>query len=136
MVILSLTSVIVLLNITRYILDHALYCGIIGQILIEIIWDLPVGGTSWLTHGAQETIQALGYLGLIGLVFEGGLSTDLKQLRKSAYFSVSVATLCLLMPIALSFLLLILAFPSSSGTSYPTPLAAFSAGASLCSASL
>ncbi|KAF7863896.1 hypothetical protein EAF04_006861 [Stromatinia cepivora] len=135
-VILSLTSFIVLLNITRYILDRALYCGIIGQILIGIIWGLPVGGTSWLTHGDQKTIQALGYLGLIGLVFEGGLSTDLKRLRKSAYISVSVATVGLLMPIALSFLLLILPFPSSSGTLYPTPLAAFSAGASLCSTSL
>lgn len=89
-----------------------------------------------MTEGNQETIQALGYLGLIGLVFEGGLSTDLKQLRKSAYVSISVATVGLLMPIALSFLLLVLPFPSSSGTMYPTPLAAFSAGASLCSTSL
>ncbi|KAJ8066290.1 hypothetical protein OCU04_005370 [Sclerotinia nivalis] len=40
------------------------------------------------------------------------------------------------MPIAFSFLLLILPFPSSPGTLYPTPLAAFSAGASLCSTSL
>ncbi|KAF5871721.1 putative na+ h+ protein [Botrytis fragariae] len=135
-VILSLTSFIVLLNITRYILDRLLYCGIIGQILIGIIWGLPVGGTAWLTKGYQETIQALGYLGLIGLVFEGGLSTDLKQLRKAAYISISVATVGLLVPIALSFLLLILPFPSSSGTVYPTPLAAFSAGASLCSTSL
>ncbi|KAF7902665.1 hypothetical protein EAF00_002568 [Botryotinia globosa] len=135
-VILSLTSFILLLNITRYILDRLLYCGIIGQILIGIIWGLPVGGTAWLTKGYQETIQALGYLGLIGLVFEGGLSTDLKQLRKAAYISISVATVGLLVPIALSFLLLVLPFPSSSGTMYPTPLAAFSAGASLCSTSL
>ena len=135
-VILSLTSFILLLNITRYILDRLLYCGIIGQILIGIIWGLPVGGTSWLTKEYQETIQALGYLGLIGLVFEGGLSTDLKQLRKAAYISISVATVGLLVPIAVSFLLLILPFPSTSGTMYPTPLAAFSAGASLCSTSL
>ncbi|KAI9648407.1 hypothetical protein NHQ30_003041 [Ciborinia camelliae] len=135
-VILSLTSFIILLNITRYILDRVLYCGIVGQILIGIIWGLPVGGTSWLTDENQETIQALGYLGLVGLVFEGGLSTDLKQLRKSAYISISVATVGLVMPIALSFVLLILPFPSSSGTVYPTPLAAFSSGASLCSTSL
>lgn len=133
---LSWTLFIVLLNITRYILDRLLYCGIIGQILIGIIWGLPVAGTSWLTHGNQETIQALGYLGLIGLVFEGGLSTDLKLLQKSAYVSISIATVGLLMPIALSFLLLVFPFPSSSGTMYPTPLAAFSAGASLCSTSL
>ncbi|PQE15937.1 sodium hydrogen exchanger family protein [Rutstroemia sp. NJR-2017a BVV2] len=135
-VILSLTSFLLLLNVVRYILDRLLYCGIIGQILIGIIWGLPVGGTAWLTEGNQETIQAFGYLGLICLVFEGGLSTDLAQLRKSVYISISVATIGLLMPIALSFILIALPFSSSSGTVYPTALAAFSAGASLCSTSL
>lgn len=135
-VILSLTSFLLLLNGSRYVLDRLLYCGLIGEILIGIIWGLPVGGIAWLTEGMQETIQAFGYLGLIGLVFEGGLSTDLALLKKTAYMSISVATIGLLMPIALSFILLLLPFSSSSGTAYPTPLAAFSAGASLCSTSL
>ena len=133
---LSLTSFLLLLNGVRYILDRLLYCGIIGEILIGVIWGLPVGGTGWLTEGMQETIQAFGYLGLIGLVFEGGLTTNLALLRKTAYMSISVATIGLLMPIALSFLLLVLPFSSSSGTLYPSPLAGFSAGASLCSTSL
>jgi Kef-type K+ transport system membrane component KefB len=135
--ILSLSSFLLLLNAIRYVLDCLLYCGIIGEILVGIIWGLPVGGTTWLSEGTQEAIQAFGYLGLIGLVFEGGLSTDMALLRKNAYASVSVATVGLLMPITLSFLLLV--FPFSSGTGgavYPTPLAAFSAGASLCSTSL
>ena len=135
-VILSLTSFLLLLNGVRCILDRLLYCGIIGEILIGVIWGLPVGGTAWLTIGMQETIQALGYLGLIGLVFEGGLTTNLALLRKTAYMSISVATIGLLMPIALSFLLLVLPFQSSSGSVYPSPLASFSAGASLCSTSL
>lgn len=122
-------------DLIQYILDRFLYCGIIGQILIGIIWGLPVGGISWLADGNQETIEALGYLGLICLVFEGRLNTDLKQLQKSAYTSISVAIVDLMMPIALSFLLLALPFSSSSGTIYPTP-AAFSAGASLCSTSV
>jgi Kef-type K+ transport system membrane component KefB len=134
--ILSLTSFLLLLNGTRYILDRLLYCGIIGEILIGVIWGLPVGGTAWLTLGMQETIQAFGYLGLIGLVFEGGLTINLALLRKTAYMSISVATIGLLMPIALSFLLLVLPFSSSSGSVYPSPLAGFSAGASLCSTSL
>lgn len=135
--VLSLTSFLLLLNVSRYILDRLLYCGIIGEILIGIIWGLPVGGTAWLTEDTQETIQAFGYLGLIGLVFEGGLSTEIVLLRKNAYASISVATIGLLMPIALSFLLLVFPFSSSSGgAAYPTPLAAFSAGASLCSTSL
>jgi Kef-type K+ transport system membrane component KefB len=134
--ILSLTSFLLLLNIVRYILDRLLYCGIIGEILIGIIWGLPVGGTSWLSQGTQETIQSYGYLGLIGLVFEGGLNTNLALLKKTVYMSVSVATIGLLMPIALSFILLALPFNSSEGTVYPSPLAGFSAGASLCSTSL
>ena len=135
--ILSLASFLFLLNVFRYILDRLLYCGIIGEILIGIIWGLPVGGTAWLTEGTQEMIQAFGYLGLIGLVFEGGLSTDIALLRKNAYTSVSVATVGLLMPMALSFLLLVFPFSSSTGgAANPTPLAAFSAGASLCSTSL
>jgi Kef-type K+ transport system membrane component KefB len=135
--ILSLTSLLLLLNGFRHVLDRLLYCGIIGEILIGIIWGLPVGGTAWLTQGTQQTIQAFGYLGLIGLVFEGGLSTDIELLSKNAYASVSVATIGLLMPIALSFLLLVFPFSASEGgIAHPTPLAAFSAGASLCSTSL
>lgn len=134
-VILSLTSFLILLNGIRYVLDKLLYCGLIGEIFIGIIWGLPVGGTAWLAEGAQQVIQAFGYLGLIGLVFEGGLSTSLAQLRKAMLLSVSVATIGLLTPIALSFLLILLPFQSTAGTAYPSPLAAFSAGASLCSTS-
>ncbi|RDW73080.1 hypothetical protein BP6252_06987 [Coleophoma cylindrospora] len=134
--ILTLTSLIFLLNGIRYILDRLLYCGLVGQILIGVIWGEPVGGTTWLSEGTQKAIQDFGYLGLIGLVFEGGLGTDLVLLRKTAYISISVATVGLLMPIAISFVLLVFPFPSSSGTLYPSPLAAFSAGASLCSTSL
>jgi Kef-type K+ transport system membrane component KefB len=135
-VILSLSSFLVILNGIRYMLDKLLYCGLIGEIFVGIIWGLPVGGTAWLTEGTQGVIQAFGYLGLIGLVFEGGLSTSLAQLRKAMFLSVSIATVGLLMPIALSFLLILLPFESTVGTAYPSPLAAFSAGASLCSTSL
>lgn len=135
--ILSLTSFLLLLNASRYVLDRILYCGIIAEIIIGIIWGLPVGGTAWVSACTQKTIQEFGYLGLIGLVFEGGLNTDIALLRKNAYVSVSVATVGLLMPIALSFLLLVFPFPSTTGgIAHPTPLAAFSAGASLCSTSL
>jgi Kef-type K+ transport system membrane component KefB len=135
--ILSLASFLILLNGSRYALDRFLYCGLLGEILVGIIWGLPIGGTGWLSEGMQETIQSFGYLGLIGLVFEGGLSTDISLLRKNVYLSVSIAAVGLLMPIALSFLLLVFPFSGiDGGTAYPTPLAAFSAGASLCSTSL
>ncbi|KAF4635011.1 hypothetical protein G7Y89_g3085 [Cudoniella acicularis] len=134
--ILSLTSLLLLLNIARYLLDRLLYCGIVGEILIGVIWGLPVGGTAWLSEGVQKTIQAFGYLGLIGLVFEGGLGTEIVMLRKTAFTSVSIATVGLMLPIALSFILLLFPFSTTTGTAYPSPLAAFSAGASLCSTSL
>jgi Kef-type K+ transport system membrane component KefB len=134
--ILSLTSFLLLLNTSRHVLDRVLYCGIIGEILIGVIWGLPVGGTAWLSKEMQETIQVLGYLGLIGLVFEGGLNTDMVLLRKTIFMSVSVATIGLLAPIALSFTLLIFPFSDGTRTLTPTPLAGFSAGAALCSTSL
>lgn len=135
-VILSLTAFVVLLNGVRYIFDRLLYCGLIGEILVGVVWGVPVGGTAWLTRATQETVQAFGYLGLIGLVFEGGLGTDPIQLRKSAGISVAIATVGLAVPIALSFILLKFPFSTDTGTGYPTPLAGFSAGASLCSTSL
>src|SRR5438046_985576 len=104
-VILSLTALIVLLNAVRYGLDKVLYCGIVGEILLGTIWGTPVGGIAWLNGNIQEAIQVLGYLGLVGLVFEGGLSTSLSQLRQAMLVSALVATFGLLMPIALSFLL-------------------------------
>lgn len=135
-IILSLTSFILVLNTSRFLLDKLLYCGLLGEILVGIVWGLPVGGVAWLSEGTQHAVQSFGYLGLIGLVFEGGLSTDPSLLRKTMITSVSVATVGLLIPIALSFLLLLFPFDSINGVLYPTPLAGFSAGASLCSTSL
>ncbi len=130
---LSLSSFLIVLNAIHLIFDKLLYCGLIGQILIGIVWGIPVGGTSWLNEGTQHAIQQLGYLGLILLVFEGGLSTDLVQFRKTILVSAGVATVGLLLPIALSFIMLAIPF---DGGVYPSPLAAFSAGAALCSTSL
>src|SRR5450432_4648233 len=95
-VILSLTSFIILLNTVRCMLNELLHCGLIGEIFIGMIWGLPVGGTAWLSRETQEVIRTLGYLGLIGLVFEGGLSTAPAQLRKAMLVSVAVATVGLL----------------------------------------
>lgn len=47
--------------------------------------------------------------------------------------SISVATIGLISPIALSFLLLYFPFGTVDGVEYPTPISAFSAGAALCS---
>ncbi|CAD6444271.1 f5944a25-8495-4b08-baad-212b7d114a82 [Sclerotinia trifoliorum] len=116
-IILPLSTFIFILNITRDILDNFLYCGLIGEIFIE-------------------TIQYLGYLGLICLVFEGGLITDLKMLGETIWVTLSAAAMGILMPMALSFSIMGMKFDTVEGSGYPTALAAFSAGVSLCSTSL
>ncbi|KAF7865462.1 hypothetical protein EAF04_006437 [Stromatinia cepivora] len=135
-IILPLSTFIFILNITRDVLDNFLYCGLIGEIFIGILYGMPITGTSWLGIETQETIQYLGYLGLICLVFEGGLITDLKMLRKTIWVTLSAAAIGILMPMALSFSIMGMKFDTVEGSGYPTALAAFSAGVSLCSTSL
>jgi hypothetical protein len=63
------TSFLLLLNIVNAFLDKALYCGLLGQVLVGVAWGTP--GAKWLTLGVEETVVQLGYLGLILLVYEG-----------------------------------------------------------------
>ncbi|EDO01068.1 hypothetical protein SS1G_03542 [Sclerotinia sclerotiorum 1980 UF-70] len=135
-IILPLSTFIFILNITRDVLDNFLYCGLIGEVFIGILYGMPITGTSWLNIEMQETIQYLGYLGLICLVFEGGLITDLKMLRETIWVTLSAAAIGILMPMALSFSIMGMKFDTVEGSGYPTALAAFSAGVSLCSTSL
>lgn len=123
---LILTSFLLLLNIVNYILNKIIYCGLIGQILIGIAWGTP--GTQWLSPDIEKTISNFGYLGLILLVYEGGLATSLPTLKSTATHSVGVAITGTALPIALSFVLIRLC--------HATPLQAFAAGAALCSTSL
>lgn len=63
------SSFLLLLNIVNWILDNAIYCGLLGQVFVGIAWGVP--GADWLSHQVQDTIMQLGYLGLILIVFEG-----------------------------------------------------------------
>lgn len=99
------SSLIITLNASRYLLDQWLYCGLLGEIIIGFVWGL------WLDQSAQETIQSLGYLGLILLVFEGGLGISSSQVRSTVGMSAaSIATIGLSLPTSLSFLLLVFPF--------------------------
>lgn len=66
---LNLTGFLVVLNLVNVCLDRILYCGLIGQLFIGILWGTP--GAKWLNREAETVIQQLGYLGLIMLVYEG-----------------------------------------------------------------
>lgn len=114
------------LSIVNSILDNVFFCGLVGQVLIGMAWGTP--GAKILSHQFEEMAMQLGYLGLILIVFEGGLSTSAKSVQTTLLLSTCVAITGIALPIAFSFSLLALADA--------TNLQAFAAGAALCSTSL
>ncbi|GKT44570.1 Na(+)/H(+)-K(+) antiporter GerN [Colletotrichum spaethianum] len=121
-----LSGFLLLLNSVNYGLDKLVYCGLIGQVFLGIAWGTP--GAKWLSEEMEHSIVQLGYLGLILIVFEGGLSTSFKSLKANLLLSIGVAVTGIAIPIGLSFTL--------SSMVGATPLQAFAAGAALCSTSL
>ncbi|KAL0941551.1 sodium/hydrogen exchanger family protein [Colletotrichum truncatum] len=124
--IIILSGFLLLLNTVNYGLDKLVYCGLIGQVFLGIAWGTP--GAKWLSEEMENSIMQLGYLGLILIVYEGGLSTSFKSLKANLLLSIGVAITGIAVPIGLSFTL-----QSLVGAS---PLQAFAAGAALCSTSL
>ncbi|GAD97611.1 Na+/H+ antiporter [Paecilomyces variotii No. 5] len=119
-------SFLLILNIVNYVLDRVVYCGLLGQIFVGMAWGIP--GAKWLDVDLQHVAMSIGYLGLVLLVYEGGLSTCLGPLRANLLLATAVALTGISLPIGLSFVLKSLASAS--------PLQAFAAGAALCSTSL
>lgn len=137
-------SFLIVLNGVNWILDNAIYCGLVGQILIGVAWGTP--GANWLSPEVQDTVMQLGYLGLILIVYEGmhaiktwkhtrltvlykgGLSTSFASLWSNIYLSGLVALIGITLPIGMSYVLM--------GLLGATPVQAFAAGAALCSTSL
>ncbi|KAF3035901.1 hypothetical protein E8E12_001687 [Didymella heteroderae] len=124
--ILVLVSFLLLLNVINAALDKVLYCGLLGQVLIGIAWGTP--GAKLLSTEVEEVIVQLGYLGLILLVYEGGLHTSFQSLKANLLLSSGVALTGICVPIGLSYTL--------QGLLNATPVQAFAAGAALCSTSL
>ncbi|KAK4939194.1 hypothetical protein LTR10_020493 [Elasticomyces elasticus] len=124
--ILTQSSFFLLSNVINSVLDHVLYCGLVGQVLLGMAWGTP--GAKLLSESFEGIATQLGYLGLIAIVFEGGLSTSISSVQKTIWLSIGVAITGILLPIAFSFSLLKLA--------NSTKLEAFAAGAALCSTSL
>ncbi|KAI0173442.1 hypothetical protein GGR52DRAFT_543101 [Hypoxylon sp. FL1284] len=71
--ILVLSSFLLALNAADAVLDRALWCGLVGQILVGVAWGAP--GARWLDADVQAAVAQLGYLGLVLVVFEGGAAT-------------------------------------------------------------
>ncbi|KAJ5702739.1 hypothetical protein N7488_010287 [Penicillium malachiteum] len=123
---LNQTGFLLILNIINVCLDKLLYCGLVGQLFIGILWGTP--GAKCLSRDTETVIQQLGYIGLIMLVYEGGLSTSIKSMKANLWVSLSVALTGIGAPIGLSFILMKLASATS--------LQAFAAGAALSATSL
>ncbi|GME46331.1 hypothetical protein GTA08_BOTSDO09172 [Neofusicoccum parvum] len=113
------SSFLAVLNVVNAILDNTVYCGLLGQIFVGVAWGTP--GAKWLAESTEEAIVQLGYLGLILLVYEGGLSTSFASLKANLLLSVAVAITGISVPIGLSFTLQTLIGA--------TPLQAFAAAA-------
>ncbi|KAK1573414.1 sodium/hydrogen exchanger family protein [Colletotrichum navitas] len=124
--VIALSCFLLLLNSVNYGLDKLVYCGLVGQVFLGIAWGTP--GAKWLSAEMEHSVVQLGYLGLILIVFEGGLSTSIKSLKANLLLSAAVAITGIAVPIGVSFTL-----GSMAGV---TPLQAFAAGAALCSTSL
>lgn len=67
--ILNQAGLLLVLNVVNVCLDKLLYCGLIGQLFIGILWGTP--GAKWISSDLEIFVQQLGYLGLIMLVYEG-----------------------------------------------------------------
>lgn len=66
---LILLAFLYLLNLAGWLLQATIGAGLLGQILIGVIFGTPLAG--WLPASWEEAFVALGYGGLLLLVFEG-----------------------------------------------------------------
>ncbi|EGX49999.1 hypothetical protein AOL_s00076g485 [Orbilia oligospora ATCC 24927] len=120
------TGFLLTLNLGNWALDRLVFCGLIGQIFIGTILGTPL--LAWLPQDLEASAVLLGYLGLIILVYNGGLGTSFKPLLSNLPLSIVVAITGIGFPIGLSFLLGPIANASS--------LQCFTAGAALSATSL
>ncbi|KAJ5245539.1 hypothetical protein N7489_005635 [Penicillium chrysogenum] len=106
--ILIVVSFFFFLSLARWVSAAVIQAGIIGQIAVGIIYGVPLANI--LEHHWQETFVTLGYVGLILIIFEGGLGARVDLLKQNFTLSMIGATTGVLFPIGLSYLLLYLGF--------------------------
>jgi Kef-type K+ transport system membrane component KefB len=124
---LTLGSFLVLLPAFKLMFKRLICAGILGPLVLGIIYGVPLAGI--LAREWQEAFLAIGYLGLILLIFEGGMTTRLDLLRANMALSLVCALVGVGGSIALSFAVL------SAGLGYPLS-EAFVLGAALSVTSL
>ncbi|KAJ7050445.1 Cation/H+ exchanger [Mycena amicta] len=124
---LTVSSFIFLINVGDAVLAHLLNAGLLGSLIVGIVFGPDAADI--LPPSLIDSFTVIGYLGLLLIVFEAGLTTDVGLLFDNIMLSCAIALSGMLLPIGLSMILLHFAF------GYPT-LQAFGAGAALSSTSL
>lgn len=124
---LLLGAFLFLLSATYQVAQRILHAGPLGQILLGALYGAPLGNL--LPNHFQTACIDIGYVGLILLVFEGALATDLRLFIQHVALSTLGAITGVAVPIGFSFLFL------NTCLGYST-LQAFAAGASLSATSL
>lgn len=69
-----LVSFLFFLSSVGWLFQKIIRAALIGQILVGVIYGVPVGNILDLEW--QETFMALGYIGLILIIFEGKYSRN------------------------------------------------------------
>ncbi|GLB42697.1 putative sodium/hydrogen exchanger family protein [Lyophyllum shimeji] len=123
----TISAFIYLLKVAESILTTTISAGLIGSLALGIIAGPEV--LDLLPEYVQRTFIILGYIGLLLIVFEAGLSTDITLLYNHVLISNVTAFSGVALPIIFSIALL------TYGFGY-TLLQSFAAGAALCSTSL
>ncbi|BCS21561.1 cation:proton antiporter [Aspergillus puulaauensis] len=106
--ILVIISFFLFLSLAEWLSAKIIRAGLIGLIAVGIIYGKPLADI--LNHEWQETFIALGYVGLILIIFEGGLGARIDLLKQNFVLSMIGAATGVLFPIGLSYLLLYLGF--------------------------
>ncbi|KAJ9664782.1 hypothetical protein H2198_000128 [Neophaeococcomyces mojaviensis] len=106
--ILIIISFLTFLSIAEYVSAKVIRAGIIGQIAVGIVYGVPLANI--LQPAWQETFLYLGYIGLVLIIFEGGLTARLDLLRANFVLSLCGAITGVVLPIGFSYLLLFLGF--------------------------
>ncbi|OQD87760.1 hypothetical protein PENANT_c005G08248 [Penicillium antarcticum] len=106
--ILIIISFFFFLSLAEYVSAKIIRAGIIGQIAVGIIYGKPLANI--LEMPWQETFLAVGYVGLILIIFEGGLTVRLDLMKQNFLVSCLGAATGVCFPIGLSYLLLYLGY--------------------------
>ncbi|KAL3447248.1 Sodium/hydrogen exchanger family-domain-containing protein [Aspergillus insuetus] len=106
--ILVIISFFFFLSLAEWLSAKVIRAGIIGQIAVGIIYGKPLADILELEW--QHTFIALGYVGLLLIIFEGGLGARIDLLKQNFSLSMIGAATGVCFPIGLSYLLLYLGF--------------------------